>query len=419
MPSYFFDTCALLEQEEKVFENNFYISSYTLMELEKIKNSENKNPHLQYKARKMAHLLYQNTDKFTVCYLSESEIKEKINKFFLPESVDIKILLTAAAATEDIIFITADLQCYMLAKHLEILNLYNRVEFIDINAPKDEYTGYKIFSYKNEDELAQLYTNIYSNECNSQLLNNQYIFLKDEVTHEIIDRYKKISSSTIERLPDFFCFESKVFGKTKPKDAYQAAAMDSLLNNRITMLRGAAGTGKSYLSLSFLFDRLEHGKIDKIIIFCNTVATAGSAKLGYYPGSREEKLLDSQIGNFLSSKIGDRAGVEQLVDQGNLILLPMSDIRGYDTTGMHAGVYITEAQNLNIDLMKLALQRIGEDSICILDGDSNTQVDLNLYAGENNGMRRVSEVFRDQDFYGEITLPNIYRSRIAQIAQRM
>ena len=98
------------------------------------------------------------------------------------------------------------------------------------------------------------------------------------------------------------------------------------------MLRGAAGTGKSYLGLGLLFDKLEHNEIDKIIIFCNTVATAGSAKLGYYPGSRTEKLLDSQIGNFLVSKIGDRVAVERLISEGQLILLPMSDIRGFDTT---------------------------------------------------------------------------------------
>lgn len=69
--------------------------------------------------------------------------------------------------------------------------------------------------------------------------------------------------------------------------------------------------------------------------------------------------------------------------------------------------------------MKLALQRVGEDSICILDGDSDAQVDLSMYAGSNNGMRRVSQVFRGQDIYGEITLPNIYRSKIAKIAQGM
>ncbi len=47
----------------------------------------------------------------------------------------------------------------------------------------------------------------------------------------------------------------------------------------------------------------------------------------------------------------------------------MCDIRGFDTTGMKCGVYITEAQNMDISLMKLALQRIGEDSIAIIDGD--------------------------------------------------
>ena len=195
--------------------------------------------------------------------------------------------------------------------------------------------------------------------------------------------------------------------------------MDSLFNNKITMIRGAAGTGKSYLSFGYMFYLLEKGEIDKIIIFCNTVATKGSAKLGYYPGSREEKLLDSQIGNLLTSKMGDRSMVEKYINDGLLVLLPMSDIRGYDTTNMNAAVYISEAQNLDIELMRLALQRIGDDSICILDGDSDTQVDSSLYAGANNGMRRVSEVFRGQDFYGEVTLQNIHRSKIAEIAQLM
>ena len=138
-----------------------------------------------------------------------------------------------------------------------------------------------------------------------------------------------------------------------------------------------------------------------------------------YPGSRTEKLLDSQIGNLLESKLGDRIAVERLIDDGQLVLLPMSDIRGYDTTGMNAAIYISQAQNLDIELMRLALQRIGEDSICILDGDSNAQVDLSMYAGDNNGMRRVSKVFRGADFYGEVTLLNIHRSKIANLAQQL
>ena len=111
--------------------------------------------------------------------------------------------------------------------------------------------------------------------------------------------------------------------------------------------------------------------------------------------------------------------IDKFIDTGKIVLLPMADIRGYDTSGMHAGIYITEAQNMDIELMKLALQRIGNDSVCILDGDDQTQVDLGMYAGNNNGIRRVSQVFRGESIYGEITLPNIYRSKIAAIAQKM
>ena len=70
--------------------------------------------------------------------------------------------------------------------------------------------------------------------------------------------------------------------------------------------------------------------------------------------------------------------------------MPLSDIRGYDTGGMKAGIYISEAQNLDVELMKLTLQRIGSDSICVIDGDCKAQVDDIHFAGSNNGMTRAS-----------------------------
>ena len=92
-------------------------------------------------------------------------------------------------------------------------------------------------------------------------------------------------------------------------------AADSLSQNTVTMLKGPAGSGKTYLSLGYLFSQLDSGKLDKIIIFCNPVATKNSARLGYYPGTRDEKLLDSQIGNLLISKLGDRIAVEQMLQR--------------------------------------------------------------------------------------------------------
>ena len=108
-----------------------------------------------------------------------------------------------------------------------------------------------------------------------------------------------------------------------------------------------------------------------------------------------------------------------MIQEEKLVLLPLSDIRGFDTTGMRAGVYISEAQNMSVSLMKLALQRIGEDSICVIDGDAKTQVDSIEFAGNNNGMRRASKVFRGNDIYGEVELQNIHRSKIAMLAENI
>ena len=41
------------------------------------------------------------------------------------------------------------------------------------------------------------------------------------------------------------------------------------------------------------------------------------------------------------------------------------------------------------------------------------------YAGSNNGMKRVSQVFRGETIYGEVELQNIHRSHIGRIAEQM
>ena len=266
------------------------------------------------------------------------------------------------------------------------------------------------------DEMADFYSNFSENVYNLAI--NQYLVIHN-CDGEVVDTLCWTEEGY--RHLNYKAFNSRMLGEIKPfkGDIYQAMAADSLLNNKITMVKGPAGSGKTFLSLAYLFMQLEKGRIDKIIVFCNTVATKNSAKLGYYPGTRDEKLLDSQIGNLLSSKCGGRIIVEQLIQQERLVLLPLSDIRGYDTSGMRAGIYISEAQNMDISLMKLTLQRIGEDGICIIDGDCKAQVDSVEFAGANNGMRRASKVFRGEDIYGEITLKKIHRSRIAQVAEKL
>lgn len=413
---FFYDTCSLLSKGKEVFDTGkpFYISSITLKELEGIKTSATKDPETKYRARKVIRMLDEKENQYSVVLYNKEWDKEINESSVLCDNNDSRIIISAIHQ-RPVTFVTQDFCCKHIAEAAGL-----DVEYLSEDS-EDDYRGYEVVKVKSDAEMAAFYDTVFNLEkLPIPLYENEYLFVKDD-TDKIIDKYVYRNGKLIELTGRLPVFTSKMFGKVKPKDDYQLAAMDSLSHNRITMLRGAAGTGKSYLAVSYLISQYEEGKIDKIIIFCNTVATNGAARLGYYPGSKDEKLLDSQIGNFLVSKLGGDKDyvVSNYIDTGKIVLLPFSDIRGYDTSGMNAGIYITEAQNLDIELMKLALQRVGEDSICILDGDSDTQVDLGMYAGGNNGMRRASKIFRGENVYGEMTLPIIYRSRIANIAQRM
>lgn len=414
----FYDTSALLINPEEIFEQQewFFLSSITLKELEGIKTAANKDPDVKYSARLLQRFLEEYPEKYEIIFHTNDEGHAIYNVF--PINDDIRILGDALTLNDKpefadrIIFVTNDLAL----KH--IANLYlgdGMIESISID--NDTYKGY-LEICPTEEELCRFYQEKdYSfNQFNLRI--NQYLILKD-AEDKVIDIYKWNGRNHIHISQP--SFTSTWFGKVSPykHDIYQQLLCDSLVNNKITMARGPAGSGKSYLALAYLMSLLQKDAIDKIIIFCNTVATANSAKLGFYPGSKDEKLLDSQIGNFLASKFGGKEGAIELIEQGKLLLLPFSDLRGFDTTGMNAGIYITEAQNLDRTLMKLALQRVGEDCICIIDGDDTSQVDMKVYEGSNNGMKRLSKVFRGHDIYGEVTLKNIYRSRIAEIADNI
>lgn len=414
----FYDTNALLELGKEAFSEPFVISHETLLELEDIKSSGKKDEEVKYKARIVCHLLDENTDEYKVCNYGVNAISQQLDSLGLKETPDSIICAEATLYTnevydhdEGVVFVTNDIACKNIAKNLFLLD-------VESVSKKTEDT-YKGFIEINTDDklLSSVYEHPAENVYN--LLANEYLIVKDENGIPVDEL--KWTGSEYQKVK-YLSFKSDMFKNVKPynNDVYQALAMDSLTSNKITMIKGTAATGKSYLSIGYLMSLMDKHKIDKIIVFCNTVATANAAKLGFLPGEQWEKLVDASIGNMLSAKFGSKDYVTHMITEEKLRLLPMCDVRGFDTTGMNCGVYITEAQNMDISLMKLAVQRIGEDSVCtIIDGDYNTQVDSNQYSGSKNGMHRLSEVFRGEDIYGEVELQNIYRSRIAAIAEKM
>lgn len=409
----FLDTNALMLN--KIPSEEFAISSITLKELENIKNSKTKDDDTKYKARQALRSL--EAAKHEVVTFQNKMLKP-LRKFDFEINDDLKIIACAYyyskphfySKRREVEFITGDKSCYFIA-----WLILDKVTWIK-EIKEDEYCGYKEVMLT-ENQMCDFYSNLHTNIFN--LLVNEYLIIKDALTGEQVDLYmwdgeehKRIKTKT---------FFSNYFGEVKPlkDDIYQKMACDSLLRNKLTVLRGPAGTGKSYLGLGYLFSLLDSGKIDKIVMFVNPVAVRHSCKFGFLPGTLTEKILGSQIGNFLSSKLGSMEAVYQLLDNNKLEFIATADARGYDTTGMRCGIYMTESQNTTIDIMKLLLERFGEDTIGVFEGDTDSQVDDIYYENGNNGLRRLCQVFKGEPYFGMVVLKNCYRSQISKKALEM
>lgn len=276
----FYDTSSLLLRADDLFtkpeDENILISSITLQELENIKTSSNKDPEIKCAARHLLRLLDAHDIDQKLVIFTEQLLTPITNKS-LEITNDTKILACAIYCDQELhpdetVFVTNDLALKSLA------NLFFGFDSITSVTEDygDLYTGYQKVIF-NDQQLSDFYQNLSFNVADCYI--NEYLIIKN-TDGEVVDR-RRWNGETHEPLA-YRTFSSRHFGEVKPvkNDTYQAFAADSLHRNTITMLKGPAGSGKSYLALGYLMDQLEKGKIDKIIIFANPVATKGSARLG-------------------------------------------------------------------------------------------------------------------------------------------
>lgn len=404
----FYDTSALLDDISILNQDDIYISSISLKEIENIKVSKIRDEKIKYKARKAIDLINNRLDKINIVIYDKLWDSKLCEFTHLNDDNDSRIIITALSLLnidKDIIFYTSDLTCKCLAYSCGLQVEYNTEN-------RDIYTGWSIKKFNTNEELADFYQNM--DQYTENLVENEYLIIKDNLDN-IIDKYKFINNKLVS-VP-YKDIKTKQFGTIKPKDVYQEIAIDSLISNQITLLGGFAGTGKTFLGLSYLFQLLEKGKIDKIIFFVNPVGVRDACQLGFYPGTVEEKLLSTQVGHILASKLGDIQEVERLIFERKIEIIPVVDARGYEVPE-NSAVYIIEAQNLTSDLLRLLLQRVKDDTKVIVDGDRLEQLDKDSYINDN-GMAKLSEVFAGSDLYGQIDLQVIYRSKLASLAENM
>lgn len=411
--TFFYDTNAILKLQDKIFENSFLLSSATLQELESIKVSRNKDEETKYNARKILRLLDDNQDGYDVVVYNTA-MEKYITDKQLEITSDTKIIATAIYAKEflllgsDLVFITDDIACKTIAQKIFGLKVSGIVD--DEN---DLYKGYIEVTLSDE-EMSNFYLNMHDNMFNC--LQNEYLIIHKS-DGEIVDtlrwnenEYKKVCNKTIK---------STLFGdKIRPKDIYQSCAIDSIVNNTMTMLSGKAGSGKSLISLITIMSLIESGKYDRVVIMFNPTKARGASDMGYYSGNAIDKAMQNSIGSVLTTKFGDRFAVDLLLQQDRLRLVSMADIRGMEVRDNEI-LYVTEGQNTSIDLLKLCLSRASSGCKIIIEGDYMSQVDSNLFRGSSNGMIRVIEKLKGEPEFGYVYLPNIWRSKIAMLVDRL
>ena len=387
---------------------NLSVPSMILRELENFENLKYKyGQQLAFDAREIRRGLKKSKDKV---YIDLKDYKWDVNEDYSSDYMDNCILKYCLVTGDGLITYDGLLKEKAINLGIEVVDIEEKLE----TSVDDAYAGYKEVEMTKE-QLDDFYNGVAKNTFGLKV--NEYLIIRDKYTNETIEAFRWDGTYYLT-VPNKN-FKTETFGQFKPRDIYQRCVMDSLNTNKITMIKGKAGTGKSVIGINYAINQLEKSKIDKVIFFVNPTLAKNAQPLGFYTGDKDEKLLQSSVGNMLASKFGRRSQVETMIQREEIMLLPFGDIRGFDTTGMNALIYVIEAQNLDKELMKLGIQRLSEDSKMIIDGDFTAQVDSRAYEGVNNGMRRVSEVFRGENYYGEVELPIIYRSEMAKRAELM
>ena len=99
-----------------------------------------------------------------------------------------------------------------------------------------------------------------------------------------------------------------------------------------------------------------------------------------------------------------------------LEIVPINYLRG---RSIHdAVVIIDDGQNLTQEDMKLVLTRAGEGTRVILTGDPD-QIDRAEVDALSNGIVQVVERFKGEPTFAHLTMKEVVRSRIAELAARL
>lgn len=395
---YFYDTNAILDLQDKAFENYFYISSVTLEELEHIKTSKNKDDEVKYLARKSLHLLDERMDSYE-CIVYDSHIEDIINNTSIEITPDSKIVACCYYARKklvnNLVFYTNDISCKMIAKQIFGLP-------VESSAAGNGHDGYIYKGYKEITGNTQYINQYMENIDLSQWYINEYLIIRN-----IDDGSEKEMRFDGEK---FVALKLPPSRYIKAKNSLQRCALDILNNLDITIaaILGGYGSGKTFLSMQMaLYNIQEKGRASKIL---GVREFAGEGKeIGALPGDMEDK-----VGRFFDplthSLNGGEFELQSLKMNGVLDTNIPFFMKG--TTYNETIIICDEAEDLTESQIRLIGTRLGTDSRIYLAGDYKQSL---LSKTNHNPLIKMCNEFKGNKKFGCIYLGEDVRSETSKM----
>jgi phosphate starvation-inducible PhoH-like protein len=184
----------------------------------------------------------------------------------------------------------------------------------------------------------------------------------------------------------------------------QKNAKAEMLNHAFSFVVGKAGSGKTLLAVQVALDMFFKRKYNKIIITRPTIATEDN---GFLPGDEKDKLEPwlVPIMSNMRKVYNKPEKIKAMVDNEEVELVSLAHFRG--RTFDNAVVIIDEFQNLTKSQFRMALGRLGKNSMMIFCGDFQ-QIDLpNLL---NSAIDDVAKI-KDSKHVYKIVLEDNHRHK--------
>ena len=198
--------------------------------------------------------------------------------------------------------------------------------------------------------------------------------------------------------------------KIKPRTAGQATYVSTIRAHDLTLCRGPAGCGKTYLAVALAVEALKSRGVRKIVLVRPAVEAGES--LGFLPGDLQAKL-NPYLRPLLDAlnEMLDFDQVKYLMEHDVIEVIPLAYMRG--RTLNDAFIILDEAQNTTSAQMKMFLTRMGEGSKIVVSGDV-TQVDLpgGVLSGMRDAWRRLQGL--EGVSFVTLTQQDIVRHRLVQ-----